>query len=404
MTSRPLPPKFDQWVGPLPPAGSVPENDAVPFHAVQPARSGFVERDGVKLWYAVWGDSGPWIAFPQPFQIVHSQVFKGTVPYLSQHFRVLTMDGRGNGRSDRPQGQEAYSVDHFHADFVGRARRAGHRSPGRGGLFRCHDDRAAAGRRAASAGDARRHCRGFAESLVHRRAHGPAHAEGRPAGEQRLAGLHRLFHVGAVHRAALDQTVRGRRALWLGHRCRGDQLGSPCVAQQRRARTGAARVMPDAGDSRRRRPARAARQGRGDPSPGARRQAAHHRRRRPRDRGARPRGLQPRGARLRRRCAGQAHLGACDEAPAQGVVHLEPDRPRPRAARSGDRARAAQTAARPGDRLVHGRSRRALPRARGRTAAPADAAAGQREPPRRAAWLASTTCRCSSRCARWTRS
>ena len=118
MTTRPLPPKFHQWVGPLPEAGSVPECDALPFHTVQPARSGFVERDGVQLWYAVWGDSGPWIAFPQPFQIVHSQVFKATVPYLSHHFRVLTMDGRGNGRSDRPRGQHAYSLDHFHADFV----------------------------------------------------------------------------------------------------------------------------------------------------------------------------------------------------------------------------------------------------------------------------------------------
>lgn len=82
------------------------------------ARDGFVERDGVKLWYAVWGEHGPWIAFAPPFQIVHSQLLKATVPYLSQHFRVITTDGRGNGRSDRPQGQQAYSFDHYYADFV----------------------------------------------------------------------------------------------------------------------------------------------------------------------------------------------------------------------------------------------------------------------------------------------
>ena len=117
MTSQ-LPPKFGQIAGPLPAAGVVPDNERIPFSTVQPAREGVVERDGVKLWYAVWGTNGPWIAFAQPFQLVHSQFLKATVPYLSQHFRVLTMDGRGNGRSDRPQGQAAYSLDHFHADFV----------------------------------------------------------------------------------------------------------------------------------------------------------------------------------------------------------------------------------------------------------------------------------------------
>ena len=28
------------------------------------------------------------------------------------------MDGRGNGRSDRPAGQEAYSLDAYYQDFV----------------------------------------------------------------------------------------------------------------------------------------------------------------------------------------------------------------------------------------------------------------------------------------------
>ncbi len=49
---------------------------------------------------------------------MHSQMLKGAVPYLSRHFRVITTDGRGNGRSDRPTAQDAYSFDHFHADFV----------------------------------------------------------------------------------------------------------------------------------------------------------------------------------------------------------------------------------------------------------------------------------------------
>lgn len=115
---RPWPKRFDRIAGPLPEPGAVPDAHASPYETVRPVLEGFVDRDGVKIWYAVWGDSGPWLAFAPPFQVVHSQLLKGTVPYLSRHFRVVTTDGRGNGRSDRPSGQDAYSFDHFHADFV----------------------------------------------------------------------------------------------------------------------------------------------------------------------------------------------------------------------------------------------------------------------------------------------
>ena len=56
-----------------PTPGRLPAAHAYPFETVQPAREGFVERDGVKCWYAVWGDSGPWIAFAPIFQIAHTR-------------------------------------------------------------------------------------------------------------------------------------------------------------------------------------------------------------------------------------------------------------------------------------------------------------------------------------------
>jgi pimeloyl-ACP methyl ester carboxylesterase/predicted glycosyltransferase len=113
-----LPESFRRVVGELPEPGRAPSKESYPFETVRPARDGYVERDGVKSWYAVWGESGPWIAFAPIFQITHSQVLKTTAPYLSQHFRVVTMDGRGNGRSDRPQGQDNYSFDEYYRDFI----------------------------------------------------------------------------------------------------------------------------------------------------------------------------------------------------------------------------------------------------------------------------------------------
>ncbi len=110
--------RFAKIVGELPPGGALPDVGASPFDTVSPTREGVVERDGVSLWYAVYGDHGPWIAFAPPFQIVHAQFLKATVPYLSRHFRVLVTDGRGNGRSGRPHGQAAYSFEHYYADFV----------------------------------------------------------------------------------------------------------------------------------------------------------------------------------------------------------------------------------------------------------------------------------------------
>ncbi|MGH2403163.1 MAG: alpha/beta fold hydrolase, partial [bacterium] len=48
--------------------------------------------------------------------IVHSGLWKAQIPYLSRHYRVVTFDPRGNGRSDRPTTLQAYADTEYVED------------------------------------------------------------------------------------------------------------------------------------------------------------------------------------------------------------------------------------------------------------------------------------------------
>jgi len=63
----------------------------------------YAENDGVKIWYEVHGKGEPTLVMVHGFQVAHSEWFKRVfVPFLSRHMRVVTLDLRGNGKSDRP--------------------------------------------------------------------------------------------------------------------------------------------------------------------------------------------------------------------------------------------------------------------------------------------------------------
>jgi pimeloyl-ACP methyl ester carboxylesterase/predicted glycosyltransferase len=88
------------------------------MRAKLPSKSGFVDRDGVKIYYEIYGDGPETMVFLPPWTIVHSRVYKAQLPYFSERFRCITYDGRGNGKSDRPADVTAYSLENYLADAL----------------------------------------------------------------------------------------------------------------------------------------------------------------------------------------------------------------------------------------------------------------------------------------------
>jgi pimeloyl-ACP methyl ester carboxylesterase/UDP:flavonoid glycosyltransferase YjiC (YdhE family) len=72
-----------------------------------------IDVDGVAIGYESFGDGDAVVLLMPTWCIVDSRVWKHQVPYLSRHYRVVTWDGPGNGRSSRPTDAAFYTAD-FH--------------------------------------------------------------------------------------------------------------------------------------------------------------------------------------------------------------------------------------------------------------------------------------------------
>src|SRR5262245_57705727 len=83
-----------------------------------PDEEGFVERDGVRIHWERYGTGGLPIVFVPTWSIITSRVWKAQIPYFARHHGVVTFDARGNGRSDRPTSDGAYSEDQMALDLL----------------------------------------------------------------------------------------------------------------------------------------------------------------------------------------------------------------------------------------------------------------------------------------------
>ena len=88
------------------------------MRARYPDSEGYVDRDGVKIYYEVYENARPTILLMPTWSLLHSRHWKMQIPFLSRHYRVVTFDGRGNGKSGRPTDPGEHSLDHYLGDAI----------------------------------------------------------------------------------------------------------------------------------------------------------------------------------------------------------------------------------------------------------------------------------------------
>ncbi|HET9781274.1 MAG TPA: alpha/beta fold hydrolase, partial [Candidatus Dormibacteraeota bacterium] len=88
------------------------------MRAKRPDQQGDIVRDGVRVHWEVYGAGDRTVFLLPAWSIVHSRHWKFQIAYLARHCRVLVMDGRGNGLSDRPLDPDAYADEEYAADAL----------------------------------------------------------------------------------------------------------------------------------------------------------------------------------------------------------------------------------------------------------------------------------------------
>lgn len=89
------------------------------MRARYPDREGVLAERGVHLHYELYENEGPTVVLVPTWCMFHSRLWKMQIPYLARHYRLVTWDPRGNGRSSRPRGREHHGWRQYLGDLVG---------------------------------------------------------------------------------------------------------------------------------------------------------------------------------------------------------------------------------------------------------------------------------------------
>jgi pimeloyl-ACP methyl ester carboxylesterase len=101
-----------------PVAGAPGQAPGEQSRARYPDETGVVERDGIRVFYEVYGSGEPTVLLLPTWSIIHSRFWKLQIPDLARRHRVITFDPRGNGRSDRPTDADAYAESQYARDAL----------------------------------------------------------------------------------------------------------------------------------------------------------------------------------------------------------------------------------------------------------------------------------------------